>query len=101
MVRFIGHAWKCNGISFYAPKHSQSIYISSVPLVEFVCPEYTVAEDAGDVDVCLMIDHTISSPVIVRLYAFPDTAEGMKHYYRRLNYLWQSNHFSSFIMLSV
>jgi len=49
-------------------------------VVEFVSPEYTVAEDGGEVDVCLMIDHTISSPVTVRLYAFPDTAEGMKDY---------------------
>lgn len=49
-------------------------------MVEFVSPEYTVAEDGGEVDVCLMIDHTISSPVTVRLYAFPDTAEGMKDY---------------------
>lgn len=62
-----------------AEKSSQSLYISSVPQVEFVSPEYTVAEDAGEVDVCLMIDHNISSPIIVRLYAFPDTAEGMEH----------------------
>lgn len=51
-----------------------------VPEVEFVSPEYTVSEDDGEVDVCLMIDHTISSPVIVRLYASPITAEGMKYY---------------------
>lgn len=47
----------------------------SVPEVEFVSPGYTVAEDVGEVNVCLRIDRIISSPVTVRLHAIPDTAE--------------------------
>ena len=49
-------------------------YIVSVPEVEFVSPEYTIAEDEGEVNVCLRIDRIISSPLTVRLHAVPDTA---------------------------
>ena len=49
---------------------------TTVPIVEFVTPEVTVPEDVGDVDVCLRINGSISSPVTVQLFATPLTAEG-------------------------
>ena len=39
-------------------------------------PAYTVAEDEGDVEVCLRIEGTIDRPTIVRLFATAETAEG-------------------------
>ena len=45
-------------------------------VVEFEEVAYTVAEDDGEVEVCLRISGTISTPAVVQLIATPDTAEG-------------------------
>ena len=49
---------------------------AAAPVVEFVEPAYTVAEDEGEVEVCLRIDGTIDRPTVVRLFASPEIAEG-------------------------
>ena len=48
----------------------------TAPVVEFVESAYTVAEDVGEVEVCLRIDGTIDRPTVVRLFATAETAEG-------------------------
>ena len=46
-------------------------------MVEFVETAYTIDEGDGAVDVCVRISGMASSPIVVRLIATPDTAEGI------------------------
>ena len=45
-------------------------------MVEFVEKVYTVSEGDGEAEVCLRVDRQITFPLVVRLLASPDTAEG-------------------------